>query len=477
MISNKKTISKMISLIIIIYGVIVFGFSIKIFDAIETIYLEEYIFLLMSMMVLIIWYIYIIYKINDKIFNPLSVVTLLWILTYHISPMVNILTEETDLVGVNVMSGCYKATILALGSYFTFTFGYAFTSKKTCYKKEIRPMKLVESNSIRRKKVIICSFLFIGIISAFLGMIVNGYSLSYIISLGLFGDRDEYTRSTAIGFITNFQYCLVPCILFIKYDFKWMKLEKIAFLITSILYLINGFRVYLVVLILSYFLFPYIAKIKKLKFKTIILLLTIILIMIGGVELYRSSMRAGSGILGADWNQFSLLYIWNAINGNFNLYKTTYAVVEYIPKYMNYTLGQEVIATTALTLIPRAIWPNKITSTLTSSAYLFIGIDAYNQAWALSTVCEFYAEFTAVGCLIVFFLYGKVFKWSTKLYLNINTDIENQIAYTIWFSFFWHFIIRGYMPTNFWVLLFFLLPVIVCKFSERYLMRQNKTII
>lgn len=464
---NKELkISKEQFLVVLIFIVAYLWLGIYIPDAYKIGYGKEYVFIFLTMTIVICLHIYAVSRLNDYIFNPLSLVSIIWILTYHITPMINILTGETDLVGVDVMNGCYMGTLLSLACYALFIFGYLL-GRVNRVKTEDNVFKKGTPES--RKEVLVkgvIAFYFVfGILMALFNLVRNGFSLAYIFTLGTSGQRVDSENN--LGFLSNFQYCLIPCTIYFAYYFKNKRMAIISLALTTILYMVNGFRLYLVVLFLSYFVFDYVYTIKKIKIRSVAIIIIVLLLMIGGVELYRSSMRQGNGIAGADWTQFDLMYVWKACRGNFNLYKTTYAIVEYIPKKMSFTWGQQTILTTLLTLIPRAIWPNKITAYLTSHSYLFIGTTAYNEAWALSSVCEFYGDFSAIGCVICFFIYGILFKKSINLYSSTRASFHTTTAYAVFYGFLFELIVRGYMPINFWVLVFMELPVLTIQFFKR----------
>ena len=203
----------------------------------------------------------------------------------------------------------------------------------------------------------------------------------------------------------------------------------------------------------------YITKEKRPKGIHVIVTFSLIAFMIGFVGLIRNGVRAGAGINSMD--VFSLQTIIDAIFGNFEIFKTYYGIILHIPSEMDFTLGQQMLLYTLIMLIPRVLWPSKPepiirqVNTIAVSAYANIAGTAYPY------VGEFYQEFGLLG--IIFFsaaLGHYLGKLKNYMYRN---DIHSVVLYSSLYPLILQVLIRGYTPSNFYMLLFVILPVILTK--------------
>ena len=153
--------------------------------------------------------------------------------------------------------------------------------------------------------------------------------------------------------------------------------------------------------------------------------------------------------------------IFEAIWGNFDIYKTYYGVVSRIPSQMDYTLGQQMILYTLAIFVPRAIWPNKPQPIIRQVIAVSVNNYAAVAGSAYPALGEWYHEFGVLGCVVIAFISGRLLKrlWN----LSNENSIISLMLFSIVLPSLLQVCIRGYTPTNFWMILTMVLPLFVIK--------------
>ena len=157
---------------------------------------------------------------------------------------------------------------------------------------------------------------------------------------------------------------------------------------------------------------------------------------------------------------------------NFDLYKTLYAAVVYFPEKHFFTLGQQLVFLTLVTAIPRAIWPGKPISIFETLKAEWLGQGAITGAWAYAQITEFYVEYGTIGAIVLMGIFGKICRNLKKSYRTPKT-IHSLVAYSVTYPMLMQFVIRGYMPINFWIMFFMLVPVLVIKGFDKIEERES----
>lgn len=407
----------------------------------------------------------IIFKNKLDIFDPIVFISVIYITMFTIVPIIDILSGEILWFGVDLFPYGFKGTSLAVIGYIFFCLGYSISIRRR------RPIKEKNNDIIQRQydinKIILLSLLawvFCFILSMIYVM-ASGKSLMYIFSLGLKGDFDATNiSSTPLGFISMFSYSLLPtCLIYSNYG-NSKSIKILLFIGTFIIQLIRGFRFTIVILILSYIYFYYLKNKKRPTGKTILLLLIIIFITIGIMGFYRGDLRSGNSV---NWDEFSLDDINDAILGNFRIYKTYYAVIKAVPSMTSYMYGQQMFVYTIVMFIPRVIWPSKPSPHGGDAIKLGISDYAKIAGQAYPNIGEFYYEFGIIGVIFFMWLFGFWMSRIKRKYFY-STDQFDLIIYSIIIPATLQLIIRGYTPSNFYLIVFIIAPVILIKKYSKF---------
>ncbi len=466
----RNELSKNSKIILIIFyfliGVIFLLLTPK--DISDDLYVKYY-FVLFSYFLIFGYWIINIFKHGFYLFEPVTMVSILTIITYSIEPLLSMLNDDTDIAGFYVYNGCIKATCIYMMAMVLFLFVYyhKFTGRGRYYKNrrhyEENEENCVASIDQNNNKLLIYMYFFaiLGTAVLLLDTVQSGYSLSYIFSWGSKGTTME--SESGLGALINLRYVSAAAFIYLdEYDKrKWPVWTMRIIMIFALL--VRTTRWFLIVLIISPIVYKYVKSMKKIKYKYIIVMGMLVAVMIGIMQFARVQVRDGAGITAADWSSFSFKTIWEAFSGNFDLYKTLYGAVTYFPSKHWYTMGQQLIYLTLVTCIPRSIWPGKPTSIIDGELKAhFLGNGAVRGHWAYAQLTEYYIEFGIIGVIICIVIFAKFCKYLKGLYEERNS-IHDLVLYSVMFPMLMQLVIRGYMPINFWAMVFMWLPVFVLK--------------
>jgi oligosaccharide repeat unit polymerase len=394
------------------------------------------------------------------IFEPLPFATLLYLMIFSIVPIINIINNETLFFGVDVMEGTKKATWIFVFSYLAFVLGYYLQKKRPNLRNKISSVAIPEELIKTICTVSLIIWLVCFMLSLFY-LMASGKSLTYILTIGAIGEVNISKESdTPLGFISMFSYSLIPAWMYINAYSKNMKLKRILFVLTLIIFIVRGFRFIIVIMLLAPILFYYIKNKKRPKAFAIITLLIAIMFMIGLLGFIRGDVRLGNDI---QWNSFDLSFILDAVKGNFNIYQPFYGMVQVIPEKFDYSYGSQMFIYTLIMFIPRAFWPNKPYSDLGEILTISVSSYASRAGIAFPNIGEFYLEFGVIGCIVFMFFFGKVCGWLKLLYKSDLANTHTIIAYSILLPTLMQIIIRGYTPSNFYLVLFLMIPLIIIR--------------
>lgn len=409
-----------------------------------------------------IWFSYI-NRYGIYLFEPITIVMPITLITFSVEPLVSIITNDLDVNGFYVYDGCKSGTTI----YMLATIAFLM-----CYYNEVsfgsRVSYVMEENDgednylevENRNAVVFWAYVFaiLGTSIAAIDLIMQGYSFQYIVSLGTAGTLE--TDDSSLGFFINLRYCAVPAIVYLYIYAKNKIPPTVLLIISAACMFMRNKRAVLIVLVSAPIVYYYV-RTKRTPKKSMLLVVAIIgAIIIGGMQYMRYD--ATSSLTEVNWEGFTLQELWKGFSGNFDLYKTLYAAVVYFPEKHFFTLGQQLVFLTLVTAIPRAIWPGKPISIFETLKAEWLGEGAIRGAWAYAQITEFYVEYGHIGAIVLMGLFGKICRRLKKSYREPKT-IHSLIAYSVTFPMLMQFVIRGYMPINFWIMFFMLVPIFVIK--------------
>lgn len=393
--------------------------------------------------------------------NPLSVVTVVYIAVFSLCPLYDILNQEYDWFGYNFFEYGFSATLIAIVGYLFFAFVYLFSySKKDLIRSDSGDDWVSSSRAF--SLVLGAMYLVSFSASAFYMVKSSGNSLLYCFSLGLLGESGLEASNMSLGAISMFSYCL-PAITLCYCEYGNSRILKaVALYLLFVLQIARGFR-FIVVQIILMFLLYYRYKHRKLPNISFLILIGFFLISaLLFMTMFRDTVRAG---LGADLSSLSLESLKDSFDAmfwdNLRIYKNYYGMVGAIPKTVPHAYLSVMVVGTLIMFIPRALWAGKPVK-LGAGVDEILGSGFRGTGQAYPNLGEYWYAFGFPSVITFMSLYGWWMKKSLYKYGGNRSAIDNMIlAVTISLNL--QLIIRGYTPSNFWLVVFSIAPLVLLK--------------
>lgn len=405
------------------------------------------------------------------IFDPIVFISLIYITMFSIIPIIDIKIGEIMWFGQNLFEYGVKGTIIAIIGYSAFFIGYTIQINKNNKKK----IENISENIYNENKITLIAlrlWIVCFILSVIYIMFAGGKDIMYILSLGILGDvNSNMQTSTPLGVVSMFSYSLIPtCLIYINYS-KSKLISIIIFTLTVIIQLARGFRFIMIILILSYIFLYYLKNGKRPSGKVIIGILITMVMVVSIMGYSRNSIRSGADI---NWAGFNLEEIYENIFGNFRIYHTYYGVVKAVPKMTPHMYGSQMIIYTIVMFIPRALWRNKPYPN--GGEAIRLGVSEYAAAagQAYPGLGEYYYEFGILGVIFFMWLLGYWMRKIKNKYILNKTDDFGLIKYSIIVPTTLQLLIRGYTPSNFYLIIFLIMPIAIIKRMTKLNNKESK---
>lgn len=388
------------------------------------------------------------------IFHPIHLITITYLCIFVFTPLILINQGRAYCWGVNVMLGCAKATIVFNLSYTFFIIGY---NKLKIPNYAFYDFKNV-SKSQNDKIVFFSTVIWlVGFLFSIYYLRITGRSLSFILTLGNSGDINSPNTKENLLFLSNFTlFMVVPLLYLFKFSKSKIFFALLCFLTFATMY-VRGFRIFVIILIISLFIVHFKSNLKKPSLKILLTTFFLMVLFFTFLGEKRGDLRTGNNQKKVEINSNA---ISNMMESNFEIYKPFYGVVIQYTDIFDYTLGKSMVWDTVINWIPRAVWPNKpLAADQTQPVGLKKAVSAKaieKGAMAWPNIAEFYMEFGAIGCCILFYYFGVGSKYITKYYYSKN--INHLFIYAVIYPILFQFIIRGAFSQLLPFIVFTLLP-------------------
>ncbi|MBO6357949.1 oligosaccharide repeat unit polymerase [Enterococcus casseliflavus] len=456
-----KKVSKS-SITIILLLLIVQIITLLFFNQVTVSNVSNYLFLQLLFFISILLF-SIIIIINDiDMFSSIILVTILNFLIFYITPLVDIITNNYLFFGIDIREGTKKATLIFFGGYIIYLLFFHFFSKKN------RTMQYPAFSLILNKgskKIVIFNF-FMWIIS-FSVSLYNLLSSSKINeSLGIV--VVENSQTAANGIFSMLGYGLVVPWMYMMVLSKSKGLKIVVTSCTFLLYFLNAYRFIIVIMIIAYASFSFIKKGKRPTLIQILGILISTAILMSVIGYVRSFLRSGNTI---DMSLFSFGEIIYTLQGNFGIYKSFYVMVTKMPEAVNFTHGLQTLYTFIL-FIPRFIWPSKPDTPLRTLIYPLLGDYALQAGTAWPNIGEYYSELGLYG-VIIGYIFFSFLSFSIDKILIRKKTLNSKILGVILYGTIFQLTIRGYTPSNFWLVAVFLFFIFINYLYQQKFIRKE----
>ena len=463
-----KKIQKMF--IVLVYIIVFIIMLYRFFNLNDSMYNTEYILLLFSYIVCGIVFLFTVFKKNYYIFEPYTLVSLLYILIMVYRPCLDIYNGIYYRFGTYFMGGCKKTTIIFTLSFLAFSFAYNVTlnskRKKSNDNIKIRhPKKLADYSVYYTKKVkVLCIILFlIGFIASILYYKTAGYNPLAVIR-NINQADNTYLYDSNYKFLLKISYLMImPWIIMCRFD-KSKILKLITTLIIFTIFLIGGSRIILLTTFIAFIILPYISEEKGFKFKNGIILFLVLLLFCDIIAYTRIGVRTGKSI---DFLKITeVVEITDVFDSELTIYQPLYCIVNKVPSVLPYQLGKGLIGYSIFSFFPRVLFPWKANfDIMAKSIGTVMNETAMKAGLAMPNIGEFYLEFGVLGCIVCMCLFGIICREMKQLYLDDKYSINGVVLYSILFPFLMQIVCRGYLAVQLNSLLFMVLPYFVLKYS------------
>ena len=441
---------------IIIFFITIFLCIINLPTNQEKLYIDNYIVNFLSIFIIEIIIFCYSYKGKKNIYDPLYFVTIIYVLCFFVAPIYDILIRDYFWFSVNLFEYGVKGSIVALIGFVSFYLGY---------NSKIKPGIKIKNKITKTSKYNYKKIAFVSIIIWLVCLIISlfylkkaGKSFLYVLSLGSSGFDESAISEESLGALSMFSYSLLPATMLYIECGKNKYLKIFIFIITLLIEITRGFRFIIIIQIISIIVYYVIKKRKRVKIYQLFLLTVIFIFIIGLVGYTRGDMRSGNGVM---LTGFSFEYCIDSVINNFRIYKTYYAVIKTVPEIVPFNYFNQIVVYSLIMTIPRAIWKSKPFPD--NNVPISKGISQYaSEAGQAYPNCgEFYYSFGIIGVIFFMYIFGM---FSKKIYRLLSIDDPfNLIMFSLLYGSLFQLIIRGYTPSNLWLLVFLLWPILIVK--------------
>ena len=223
----------------------------------------------------------------------------------------------------------------------------------------------------------------------------------------------------------------------------------------------RGFRFFIIQIIITFVSYYYVRLRKRPKLTSLMAAFAILMVFVIGMTIFREAMRWGGNV---DFSSITLTKLQEAFDDaiwdNFRIYNNYYGIVGAIPSRYGYVYGRQIILGTLVMVIPRILWPGKISSSANAGLKAIIG-PKIASGQASPNISEYYYAFGALGVIICMGVFAAVMKIARNK-MNSEDPLDIMI-FSVLLGANIQLIIRSYTPSNFWYVIFTLIPIWIIK--------------
>jgi oligosaccharide repeat unit polymerase len=393
------------------------------------------------------------------IFEPFTIITLTMVLVYLVAPIFQFAAGSTGRYGVDVVRYCVPATGLVILGYLAFFLGYEFPIRRGTKKKKSSRRGFTSIPPQTAIKLVRWAYL-IWVVAYLLSVFYylnKGFDLLYIITGGLSNaEANQLSSEDELLFLAYSKFLQLGAWMMI-YAYGKSKIAKsVTFVLTSLCFFLGGGRLNIMIALLAPVVFYYARKKKSPKGILVAAALIGLVGLFAFMQVARVGVKTGVGI---DMSGVTLDQLLNPFYSEIDDFKSFYALLGVVPSKHDYLYGSEMIVYSFILLIPRAIFPGKPDPAIYDIIELSLGPQAVANGNAYPALGEYYVEFGVIGVFVCMWLLGVITRQLKNCYLKSEGKSIVMMVYAIVYPSLLSIVIRGYMPQNFSMLLFLLLPL------------------
>lgn len=391
-----------------------------------------------------------------SLFEPYTMVTLVYVLVYHVAPIFQFSAGNTARYGVDAMPQTVEAVALVIAGHFFFTLAYGFVGRKKA--EGVLPSMYREPTDKRRLAKIAYIVFAVCYALAVYYQIGRGFSLIYIMSGGLAGEQSGTVGESSLMFLSYFRYACVGAWA-VAFAYGQNRMAKIiTFVMLLAIVFFSGTRAAILVPILVPIVIHYIQKGKAPALASLGIAAGLLVLLFAVMQVARGGVAAGTGF---DIGGSTLDDLFSPFYAEIDDFKVFYSILGVVPERHGFLYGSQMILYSLVLLIPRAVWPGKPTPQIYDIVSATYGNQAVINGVAYPNLGEYYVEFGIVGVVVCMFILGLLCRYARNLYIKRQGLSLSLVLYSLIYGALFQIVIRGYMPQNFTMMLFLLVPVIL----------------
>lgn len=391
-----------------------------------------------------------------SLFEPYTMVTLVYVLVYHVAPVFQFSAGNTARYGVDAMPQTVEAVILVIAGHFFFTIAYGFVGRKKA--EGVLPSMYREPMDKRRLAKIAYIVFAVCYALAVYYQIGRGFSLTYIMSGGLAGEQSGTVSESSLMFLSYFRYACVGAwaVAFAYGQNRAAKITTFVMLLAIVFF--SGTRAAILVPILVPIVIHYIQKGKAPSLASLGIAAGLLVFLFAVMQVARGGVAAGTGF---DIGGSSIDDLFNPFYAEIDDFKVFYSILGVVPERHGFLYGSQMILYSLVLLVPRAIWPGKPMPQVYDIVSATYGNQAVFNGVAYPNLGEYYVEFGVIGIVVCMFVLGLLCRYARGLYVKRQGLSLSLVFYSLIYGALFQIVIRGYMPQNFTMMLFLLAPVVL----------------
>ena len=251
-----------------------------------------YIALIISYFIVIGLVVAAIAKRNLYIFEPFSIITILYVGIFILRPIQDLFNHNVSYAGRTFVDIGVKSTLLFTLGFIAFYIGYYAKKQYGTKEKHFLKNEYPDSTSLLVTMWLIF-FLF-----CLVCQFSQGMSLKYIFSLGSAGERDFSGNNALLLFLSNFATSLLVVWMMIMVKSKNTALKVVLSILTIVYLLMRNSRWLVLIMALAPFTYYFTKKKKSPKMLYVLVGGFIALVIFAWMQLNRYNIATGRGIQG-----------------------------------------------------------------------------------------------------------------------------------------------------------------------------------
>ena len=390
------------------------------------------------------------------IFEPYTMVTLIYVLVYHVAAVFQFSAGDTSRYGIDAMPQTLEAVFFVVAGHIAFTLAYGFDPIRNAKKDRI-PFYCEPKNKLLLVRAAYCIF-FVSLCLYLVYAISCGFSLSYILSGGLSGNQSAVIEESALGFLSYTSYSCVGAwaVIFAFGRGRFLKTATFAVMIAILFF--SGTRAAIILPLLAPIVITYVQKKKAPSLVAFAGVAALLVFLFAIMQVARVGIRTGVGM---DLGTGGLANLFEPFYAEIDDFKVFYSLLPLFPNRISFLYGSQMIVGSLVVLIPRAIWPGKPDPQVHEIINILYGNRAMLNGVAYPNLGEYYVEFGVIGIIVCMFILGLLCQYARNLYMKRQGLSLSLVLYSLIYGALFQIIIRGYMPQNFTMMLFLLAPVVI----------------